>query len=821
MYQSKQIAQIAKGELKGDGNKTVTKLCTDSRALSTPEETLFVAIKTSRGDGHNFITNLYRNNVRCFMVSDYCAEYSQMKDADFIVVENTLKALQQIAAYHRAQYHIPVIGITGSNGKTIVKEWLYQLLRDDYNITRSPRSFNSQIGVPLSVWELNDKSQLGIMEAGISQMNEMENLEAIIRPTIGIFTNLGDAHQENFPSLKEKCSEKAQLFKNCETVIYNKDNRLVDICIQQARLKGKLLSFGSAADSDVQLTDVKTEKKSSIICYSYKKEKGSYTIPFTDRASIDNSIACLATLLLLGLKPEVIAKRMENLEQVAMRLEVKEGQKECIVINDTYNSDINSLSIALDFLNQQSQIKKQRKTLILSDIIQGSQKSVNLYQTVESEILDKGVDKFIGIGHELCKRQDLFSDVKEKFFFETTEDFVEHYNTFDFRNETILLKGSRKFHFEDISDLLSSTIHETRLEVNLSALVNNFNYFRSFLKPGTKICSMVKAYAYGTGDVEVARTLQQNGCDYLAVAVADEGATLRHEGIHIPIMVMDPAPNVFPKIFEYHLEPEIYNFYMLDKVIAEAQRLNITDYPIHIKIDSGMHRLGFMPEEIDEVIARLKGQTQVRARSVFSHFVGSDETRFDDFTQEQLRRFCLAKDKIQKAFDYKVMAHICNSAGIERFPQYQFDMVRLGIGHYGISAVNNKLLEEVCSLKTNILQIKHIAASETVGYSRNGKLERDSVIGAIPIGYADGLDRHLGNRHGKVWVNGKFAPIVGNICMDVCMIDLTGIEVQEGDEVEIFGKHQSITEVADLLSTISYEVLTGISRRVKRVYYKE
>ncbi|MBP7780834.1 MAG: bifunctional UDP-N-acetylmuramoyl-tripeptide:D-alanyl-D-alanine ligase/alanine racemase [Paludibacteraceae bacterium] len=820
MYKSKEIAQMANGTLQGDGNKTVSRLCTDSRALSLPEETLFIAIKTSRGDGDRFIDNLYRNNVRTFMVNEMKDEYKALKDADFIIVDDTLKALQTLATQHRSKFNVPVIGITGSNGKTIVKEWLYQLLHDDYDITRSPRSFNSQIGVPFSVWEMDSNTQIGIFEAGISQMNEMEKLENIIKPEIGIFTNLGDAHQEHFASLKAKCSEKLKLFKGCKTVIYNKDDKLIDICMQQARLKANLLTFGKSNEADIHIEDIQKDGQKTTICYTYKGKKDSYEIPFIDHAAVENSLQCLATLLLLGVKNSTIRQRMENLESVAMRLEVKEGQKGCIVINDSYNSDINSLSIALDFMTQQAEAKNTKRTLILSDIMQSGQKPENLYQSVQSQILNKGIDKIIGIGSEISKYQELF-DVKEKYFFPTTDDFVSHFNTFEFKDETILLKGSRKFHFEDISDLLAYAVHETVLEVNLSALVNNFNYFRSFLKPGTKICSMVKAYAYGCGDIEVARTLQQNGCDYLAVAVADEGASLRKEGIHIPIMVMDPAPNTFPKIFEYNLEPEIYDFKMLDRIIKEAERQNITDYPIHLKIDSGMHRLGFMPDEIDELIARLKKQKQVRPRSVFSHFVGSDESRFDDFTHEQIKRFTAAKDKIQKSFDYKIMAHILNSAGIERFSDYQFDMVRLGIGHYGISAVDNKLLEEVCTLKTNILQIKHVPASETIGYSRKGVLERDSVIGAIPIGYADGLDRHLGNRHGKVWVNGKFAPIVGNICMDVCMIDLTGIDAQEGDIVEIFGKHQSITEVADLLGTISYEVLTGVSRRVKRVYYKE
>ncbi|MBR6043445.1 MAG: bifunctional UDP-N-acetylmuramoyl-tripeptide:D-alanyl-D-alanine ligase/alanine racemase [Paludibacteraceae bacterium] len=820
MYSSEEICHLTSGKLQGDGKKQIAKLCIDSRALSLPEESLFIAIKTSRRDGHQFIESLYKNGVRSFMVNELPAKASDMPEADFIVVEDTVKALQTLAQKHRSKFNIPVIGITGSNGKTIVKEWLYQLLQADYAIARSPRSYNSQIGVPLSVWEINKQTQLGIFEAGISRANEMEHLEEIIKPSIGIFTNLGDAHQENFNSMKFKCSEKLKLFKDCHTVIFNKDDKLVDICVQQAHLKGKTISFGETKSADVVVVKKQKEGKFTTITYTYDSSEGEYTIPFTDEASIENSLICLTTLLHMGVGRDQIGSRMNNLEQVAMRMELKRGQNGCTVIDDSYNSDINSLEIALDYLNQQAAIKNNKKTLILSDIMQSGQSSEQLYQSVQGLIIAKGVDKLIGIGTEISKYEDLM-DAKEKYFFATTEEFISHFNTFTFKNETILLKGSRKHHFEDISDLLSYAVHETILEVNLTALVNNFNYFRSFLKPGTKICSMVKAYAYGSGDIEVSKTLQQNGGDYLAVAVADEGASLRKEGIHIPIMVMDPAPNTFPKIFEYNLEPEIYNFQMLERIIEEAKNMDITNYPIHVKIDTGMHRLGFIPEEIDTLIGMLKSQNQVRVRSVFSHFVGSDSPDFDYFTKEQHECFKAVKDKIQQAFDYKIMAHICNSAGIERFSEYQYDMVRLGIGHYGISAIDNKRLQEVCTLKTNILQIKHVPANETVGYSRKGKLDRDSVIGAIPIGYADGLDRHLGNRNGKVWVNGKFAPIVGNICMDVCMIDLTGIEAQEGDVVEVFGPHQSITEIADILGTIPYEVLTGVSRRVKRVYYKE
>ncbi|MFA6778770.1 MAG: bifunctional UDP-N-acetylmuramoyl-tripeptide:D-alanyl-D-alanine ligase/alanine racemase [Paludibacteraceae bacterium] len=817
MYTTKQIAEMAGGELQGNRNIEISRLLTDSRALSFPEDTLFIAIKSNRNDGHKYIPLLYKNNVRNFMVSNCTKEMKEMKDANFILVDDTLVALQKLAANHRNLFNVPVIGITGSNGKTIVKEWLNQLLQTDYKITRSPRSYNSQIGVPFSVWEMDNDTQLGIFEAGISQMGEMDRLATIIAPTIGIFTNLGDAHQENFSSLKIKCAEKLRLFVNSKTLIYNKDNKLVDITVAQSKTKARLFTFGTGPGTDIHVTSIDKVNRKSTINYQYEGKDYSFLIPFTDHASIENSLQCLATMIVLDIPMDKIKERMAMLESVAMRLEVKDGQNGCLLINDSYNSDINSLGIALDFLTQQATAKKMKKTLILSDIMQSGQDPQELYQNVASLIAGKGIDRFIGIGNDIARFKTLFS-IEEKEFFQNTETFLQHTNICDFKSEAILLKGSRRFHFEEITDKLAFAVHETVLEVDLGALVSNFNYFRSFLKPGTKIMSMVKANAYGSGDVEVARTLQHNGCDYLAVAVADEGAVLRHEGIHIPIVVMNPEPNSFQKIFEYNLEPEVYSFGLLDRMIKEASQQGIKNYPIHVKIDTGMHRLGFEEKDIDLLIERLKSQDSVKIRSVFSHLVGSDDSKFDNFTEQQIHLFSRIREKIDNAFPHNIIAHILNSAGIERFNQYQFDMVRLGIGHYGMSAIDNRRLEEVCTLKTNILQIRNVQASDTIGYSRKGVLRRDSVIGAIPIGYADGLNRKLGNGVGKVLVNGKFVPIIGNICMDVCMIDLTDVDAKEGDQVTIFGKGHPIQGLADTLGTISYEILAGISKRVKRVY---
>lgn len=821
MYKISEIAEMSGGLLVGAQDVCVNRLLTDSRLLSFPEDTLFLAITSSRDDGHKYIDDLYRKNVRNFMVSRDASEFSKYKDANFIVVKDVVAALQRMTAAHRARFNVPVIGITGSNGKTIVKEWLYQLLHEDYHITRSPRSYNSQIGVPLSVWEMDDDTQLGVFEVGISKVDEMANLAPIVAPSIGVFTNLGEAHQENFSSLKQKCSEKMKLFKDCGTIVYCKDDKLVDICAQQMHPNARFITFGRQKENTIQIVSEEIEGGDTAISYLYNGKSFSIRIPFTDFASVDNAMHCVCVMVAMGIDSKKISQRLAELESVAMRMEVKDGEKGCLLINDSYNSDINSLSIALDFLAQQATAKCMGKTLILSDILQSGKDPDELYCGVAELVERKNIERIIGIGTDISSHENCFN-VPQKFFFSDTDAFMQHIDSFSFENEAILLKGSRKFHFETITDKLAKAVHETVLEVNLTALVNNFNYFRSFLKPGTKIMSMVKANAYGSGDIEVARTLQQNGCDYLAVAVADEGVVLRREGIHIPIVVMNPEPNSFYKIFENNLEPEVYSFALLKRMISEAEKLGITDYPIHLKMDTGMHRLGFELKDLDELIALLKSQKCVKPRSVFSHLFGSDDTIFDDCTMAQIKLFTEMKEKLFAAFPYKIMAHILNSAGIERFSDYQFDMVRLGIGHYGMSAVDSSRLEEVCTLKTNILQIRKVAATETVGYSRKGVLTRDSIIGAIPIGYADGFNRKLGNRNGKVLVNGVFAPIVGNVCMDVCMIDLTDVpNVKEGDTVILFGKGHPIQGVADTLGTISYEVLAGISKRVKRVYYRE
>ena len=812
------IAEILHTTTQNVPDADIHWLLTDSRSLSFPSGTLFFALKTARNDGHRYIAELYRQNLRYFVVSEMLEEFAAMPDAVFLTVENTLDALQQLAAFHRSRFRVPVIGITGSNGKTMVKEWLYQLLHEDFRIVRSPRSYNSQIGVPLSVWALSDSAELGIFEAGISQTGEMEKLQPIVRPTIGIFTNLGDAHQEGFISLKQKIEEKLKLFTESDALIYCSDNKLVDISVQQARLKARLFSWGKNPSAVLQVLRVDKSELNTHITLKYNQKEFSVHIPFTDEASIENALQCTAAMLYLNIDSKIISARLATLEPVAMRLEVKEGIRNCLIINDTYNSDLNSLNIALDFLNQQSTSKNLSRTLILSDILQSGHRSDELYGAIAELVETKNIHRLIGVGTEISKFAELFH-TEEKYFFAQTDDLLKSPLMHEFRDEVVLLKGSRSFHFEDILAKLELIAHETTLDVDLNALANNLNYFRAKLRPETKTMCMVKAFAYGSGAVEVARTLQHHRVDYLAVAVADEGAELRREGIRLPIVVMNPEKGAFGTIFDYKLEPEIYSFRLLELFIQAAEKLGITDFPIHVKIDSGMHRLGFEEKEIPMLVEKLQNQNQVKVRSVFSHLAGADASRFDDFTRQQIAAFTRCADTLSKPFTHRILRHILNSAGIERFPEFQFDMARLGIGHYGISALPDVKLETVCTLKTVILQIKEIRAGETVGYNRNGKITKNSRIGILPVGYADGFDRHLGNGNGEVFVNGHRAKTIGNVSMDLIMIDLTDIPANEGDSVEIFGNRVTIQEVADKLQTIPYEVLTSVSRRVKRVYF--
>lgn len=824
-YSIDKIAENINAKRLGDAEAQISFILTDSRSLCFPEETLFFALHSERNDGHHYIDELYHRGVRNFVVEQLPDAFSSIyKQANFLQVDNSLLALQQLTTWHRSAFTIPIVGITGSNGKTMVKEWLSQLLSFDHNVTRSPKSYNSQIGVPLSVWLLNESSEIGIIEAGISKRGEMEALQKIIQPTIGVLTSLGAAHQENFSSIEEKCKEKLLLFKDTQALVYQMDDAIAAKCIEDFSYDGTLLGWSEKnKDAALFVEKISKDTTTSTIEYCWQTAtKGKFTLPFIDDASIQNCITCAAISLYLGMKPETLAERMPMLEPVAMRLEVKEGQHGCTLINDSYNSDINSLDIALDFMNRRPDQQKRARTLILSDILQSGQTEKQLYCDVAELVQKRGIKKFIGIGSALMRQQEVFDDVEERYFFENVADFINSKVFNSLADEVILLKGARSFGFDQLTELLVKKVHETVLEVNLNAVVDNLNWYRSFLKPETKLVCMIKADAYGAGAVEIAKTLEEHRVDYLAVAVADEGATLRRNGIKSNIMIMNPEMSSFKTLFDYELEPEIYSFRLLDALIKGAEKEGITGYPVHIKFDTGMHRLGFNPRtDIAQLIEKLRHQNALIPRSVFSHFVGSDNNDFDSFSAEQFKLFDEGSKQLQSAFSHRILRHIDNSAGIEHFPERQLDMCRLGLGLYGINPRNNEIINNVSTLKTTILQMRNVPKGETVGYSRRGVIEKDSVIAAIPIGYADGLNRKLGNRNCYCLVNGQKADYVGNICMDVALIDVTGIDCEEGDSVEIFGDNLPVTILSNVLETIPYEVLTTVSNRVKRVYFQD
>ena len=822
-YNIHQIASILGLKNAQPYDANISVLLTDSRQVFFPDETLFFALETANNDGHKYITELYDIQVRNFVVSKILPEWNSLEGANFLLVNDTLQALQRIAAYHRNRFQIPVVGITGSNGKTVVKEWLYQILHDSFRVTHSPRSYNSQIGVPLSVWQMNDSTQLGIFESGISQPNEMEKLESIIRPTIGVITNMGQAHQEGFASMKEKCLEKLELFINCEAIICEEENQLIEQCMELACLSHKRVTWSrrGADSSPIHIHKIKKQDSHTVINYSVLGYPTEITIPFSDDASIENALQVLAVASYLHLPISDITTRMPLLEPVAMRLDVRVGKNNCTLINDFYNSDINSLKIALDFLNQRATNSEQQKVLILSDIPQSGLPTKELYNIAADLVKKKQVDLLIGVGTEISQYEHVFEGVKAEFF-SSSDSFIGSNYWHSFHNMTILLKGARSFSFERITKLLEVKTHETVLDINLDAIVHNYNFYRSRLNPETKMICMVKADGYGTGESDVAKTLQYHKCDYLAVAVTEEGVELRKDGIKLPIIVLNAEVGGFEELVTYSLEPEVYDFRILNAFIKEAKLQGVTNYPIHLKIDTGMHRLGFAKDDLATLIPLIKDQAGVRIQSVFSHLAASESWDFDDFTQSQIALFKEITSELQASFEYPIFRHILNSAGIERFPENQMEMVRLGISMYGISASGLEGLQDVCTLRTTVLQIKQIKAGETVGYGRKGKFDEDSTIATIRIGYADGLSRQFGNGVGVVQIKDHIVPIVGNICMDLTMVNITGLDdICEGDPVIIFGGKISLVEQAKKINTIPYELLTSISHRVKRVYYKE
>jgi alanine racemase len=815
-YNIKEVQQIinATGELLTEG--IISNLLTDSRRINNATEGLFFAL-SGRRNGHEFIAEAYAAGVRNFVVKE--GPELKLPNANFLIVFDVLAALQKLAAHHRAKFNLQVIGITGSNGKTIVKEWLYQLLCADKNIVRNPKSYNSQIGVPLSVWQISDRNDLGIFEAGISLPGEMDKLEAIIKPEIGVLTHLGSAHDEGFESPREKVLEKLKLFKNCKLLIHNYD-QLVEY---KKDMPGATCFTWSRnfKQADLYVFSETVISKNYYLRAKYKGKEIECIIPFLDQASVENAIVCWATMLAMDHTPEEADKRLERLTPVSMRLELKTGINDCSVIDDTYNSDIHSLEIALNFLTQQNQHSK--KTLILSDIFQSGLKEDALYKLVADLIQTKKIDKFIGVGGALGSHQQFF-DVAEKFFYPDTNSLLQNLSALNFKDETILIKGSRSFEFEQISRALTQKAHETVMEINLNALLNNLNFYRAKLNPGVKVMAMVKAFSYGSGTFELANVLQYNKVDYLAVAYIDEGVSLRESGIELPIMILNAEESAFDKLVEYNLEPVIFSFGMFDEFIKYAQRRDILNYSVHLKIDTGMHRLGFEGYEIETLCDLLEENKYIRVLSVFSHLVASEAEQHDEFTLKQIKRFDKAAKQIEAALGYKVIKHLSNTSGITRFPKAQYDMVRLGIGLYGIDAAvstSDNALQPIASLKTSVAQVKKILKGDTISYGRSGSLPADGKIATVRIGYADGYLRAFGNGIGQMLVNGILAPTVGNITMDMCMLDVTGIDVAEGDEVIVFNDKLRIEELATEIGTIPYEILTNISQRVKRVYFYE
>lgn len=795
---------------------TVNTLLTDSRRIINAAEGLFFAL-SGRRNGHQFVAEAYAAGVRNFVVRQ--GPELALPDANFLIVENVLTALQQLAAYHRSRFNIEIIGITGSNGKTIVKEWLYQLMGPDRNIVRNPKSYNSQIGVPLSVWQITEGNDLGIFEAGISTTGEMEKLEAIIKPAIGILTHIGPAHDEGFSSRQEKIREKLLLFKHCQLLVHNYE---------------QLLDFGDDIGAEKCFTWSTKFSQADLYVFSETVISGNYylrgrylgseiecLVPFRDEASAENAIVCWAAMLAMGYTPAEADSRLEHLAPVSMRLELKTGINDCSIIDDSYNSDLQSLEIALNFLIQQNQHEK--RTLILSDIFQSGLAPDALYRQVADLIAIKKIDKFIGVGEALAAHQDYFKEV-EKHFYADTPEMLKHLRSLHFRDETILIKGSRSFEFERISRELVQKAHETVMEINLNALLGNLNFYRSKLQPGVKVMAMVKAFSYGSGTFEVANILQFNKVDYLAVAYIDEGVALRRTGITLPIMVLNPEASAFDKLAEHRLEPVIYSFNLFDDFIRYSQQQNILNYPVHLKIDTGMHRLGFENFDVETLCDLLEENRYVQIKSVFSHLVASEAPEHDEFSRLQIIRFEKAYRMIEDALGYQVIKHLCNSSAISRWPQAHYDMVRLGIGLYGIdSAVKEAgdVLQPIASLKTSISQIKKVQPGDTVSYNRSGKIAKETRIATVRIGYADGYLRAFGNGVGKMLIKGHMAPTVGNITMDMCMLDVSGIDAKEGDEVIVFDDKLRIEELAAQIGTIPYEILTNVSQRVKRVYFYE
>lgn len=824
-YPLNDIARIIDAENTVASGKLIDQLLLDSRKVIAPSTSLFFALRGPRRNGHQFISELYKKGVRSFVISDP-VEKTQFPEADFLEVYDTLAALQSLVAHHRQQFSIPVIGITGSNGKTIVKEWLNQLLSEDHTIIRSPKSYNSQIGVPLSVWPMNEQHTLGIFEAGISEQGEMLRLEKMIRPTIGVLTNIGEAHSEGFIDADHKFREKLILFRNSRVII----GRSVDFEGREGALDMlgtdiRLLTWGKGENDQFKVQRIDKSDDQATVRLSMDTTEVIFSIPFTDDASVENAITCCCVLLHLGIAPELIPGRMKKLHPVNMRLELKKGINNCAVINDSYSADTSSLEIALNFLDQQSAGTK--KTVILSDLLQSAMPDTELYGLVLEKLRKHRVERLIGIGERITAILPQLLTAEDSLrteFYTSTGHYTDEFLSSHFKEETILVKGARVFEFEKIVQLLEQKVHQTVLEINLSAIAHNLKEYQKLLQPSTRVMAMVKAFAYGSGGAEIAGILQYHKVDYLAVAYADEGVELRKAGIQLPVMVMNPDENAFDKITEYSLEPELYSFELLHSFDNYLRQEGLQLYPVHIELETGMNRLGFAVNETGKLSDALRSTSSFRVQSVFTHLAASEDPAHDDFTKQQFELFQRAADELQKNTGYSFIRHIANSAAVIRHPHLQLDMVRLGIGLYGVdSAASGKLqLQTVATLKSTIAQLKKVKAGESVSYGRKGIAQKDSLIATIRLGYADGYSRRLGNGAGVVCIRGVKAPVIGTICMDMFMADVTAVPgVEEGDEVIIFGSRLSVQELAERAGTIPYEIMTGISQRVRRVYYEE
>ncbi|WP_419869354.1 bifunctional UDP-N-acetylmuramoyl-tripeptide:D-alanyl-D-alanine ligase/alanine racemase [Chryseobacterium sp. CT-SW4] len=812
-YTVKEIAAITTAQIIGNENLVVKNIAFDSRTIYSIKNTAFIAINTKKNSGEKFIESAIDKGIQ-IVISEH--QYPQFEGITWIIVENSVAFLQKLAQYHFENSHLKSIGITGSNGKTILKEWLYQCLWNEFPTVKSPKSFNSQIGLPLSLLQINASHQLGIFEVGISKPAEMEKLETIFHPQIGLLTHIGTAHAANFKSEEELINEKIKLFIHSETIIYNGDNELVNSKIKELYSSKKLISYGLKENNRVSIEKNSKDEK---ITVKYFDEELCFPVHQRDEATLTNALALITVLKELGLDNKKIIEKINALKAVEMRLEAIEGSKNNIIINDSFNLDMDSLKTALQFLKEYN---KPKKSLILTDILGAKSDSPQLYEEVSELVNEQNFDSLFLIGNEITQYAHLFKS--ETFTFNDTNELIESKKLNDLENQIILLKGARKFEIEKIKDILELRKHDTVLEVNLNAILHNVNYHKSLLKPETKMMAMVKANAYGLGSYQISEFLQHHHIDYLGVAIADEGVELRKKGITTPIVVMNPEQHSYGAIIEYNLEPEIYSFRVLELFYEAVQKSGYDKkFPIHIKLETGMHRLGFKEFELDQLIETLSNKN-LQVQSIYSHLSSSDMSTEKDFTLKQLDTFNKNSSYLIKKLGYSPIRHILNSSGITNYTDYQYDMVRIGIGMLGESSNPEiqKQLQACVSFKTVISQISQVETGESVGYSRRYKTDHNTKIATVPVGYADGIPRLVGNQVGNVGINKTLAPIVGNVCMDMMMINVDNIaNVNEGDTVTIFNARPSLKEFAAYCKTITYEVLTSISPRVKRIYIKD